>query len=144
MNETKNDFCQCLFYSANALSRTMTRLADEAFSKTGLAPSYAFLLMAVNRKPGIQPGELAETMLLSPSTVTRLIEKMESKGFLERKSEGKNVFVRPTEKSIQINDQLKSAWFDLYHQYVGILGEEAAKKLTSDIYSGMEKLEGNG
>ncbi len=141
MNEIKSSYCRCLYYSANALARSMSRMADEAFAKTGIAPSYAFLLMAVNRKPGVQPGELAETMMLSPSTVTRLIEKLEAKGFLVRRQEGKSVFVSPTLSAQELNQDLMTAWQGLYDRYVSVLGEETARQLTTDIFSATEKLD---
>jgi len=141
MNEIKSSYCRCLYYSANALARSMSRMADEAFAKTGVAPSYAFLLMAVNRKPGVQPGELAETMMLSPSTVTRLIEKMEARGFLLRRQEGKSVFVSPTRSAQELNPDLMAAWQGLYDRYVSVLGEETARQLTTDIFSATEKLD---
>ena len=54
----KSKYCGCLYYSANALSRIMTKMADEEFASAGLSSSYAFLLMTVNHKPGIQPKEI--------------------------------------------------------------------------------------
>ena len=85
MAESEHPYCRCLFYAANALARTITRLAEEAFAPTGLAPSPAFVLMTVHRQPGVQPSEIAAIMMLSPSTVTRLVEKLEAKGLLLRK-----------------------------------------------------------
>ena len=99
MEYRHSKYCHCLYYSANALARVLTKLAEDEFASTGLAPSYAFLLMTVNDEPGIQPKEISEHMQLTPSTVTRLIEKMEHKGLLERKSLGKFTRVYPTEKS---------------------------------------------
>jgi hypothetical protein len=37
MKDEMPDYCGCLFYSVNALSRIMTRMADEAFATTGLS-----------------------------------------------------------------------------------------------------------
>ena len=42
--------------------------------------------MTVNRNPGVRPLEAAE-MLLDPSTVTRLVEKLQSKGLVTRKTQ---------------------------------------------------------
>lgn len=135
-------YCGCLYYSANALGRVMTRMADEEFAMTGLAPSYAFLLMSINEKPGIQPSELAVHMQLTPSTVTRLIEKMEQKGYVTRQSVGRATEVYPTEKSQQIDAKIKEAWKSLYTRYVEILGEKNAQDLTTAIYDAYEKLNG--
>lgn len=133
-------YCACLYYSANALARIMTKIAEEEFSITQLAPSYAFLLMTVNAKPGIQPKEISEKMMLKPSTVTRLIEKMEIRGYLKRQSVGKFTEVFPTEKSTALDAKIHEAWMNLFRRYVSILGEAESKKLTDDIYKAALKL----
>lgn len=140
MSKGENQYCSCLYYSANALARMMTRLADEAFSVTGLSPSYAFVLMIVNDHPGIQPGDVAQKMLLTPSTVTRLVDKLEHKGYLGRTAEGRTSLIAPTEKSLQLQPKLKAAWKDLYDRYVAILGEEESRKLTALSYEASLKL----
>jgi len=43
--------------------------------------------MIVYERPGIQPMQLSRKLQLTPSTITRLVEKMEYRGFLERQSE---------------------------------------------------------
>ncbi len=133
-------YCGCLYYSANALSRLMTKMADEEFAIIGLAPSYAFLLMGVNEKPGIQPKEISEHMQLTPSTVTRLIEKLELKGYVERKSVGRTTEVYPTTKSTKLDKKIKEVWLNLYKRYSALLGENKAKKLTADLYEATRKL----
>ena len=140
MENKDSAYCNCLYYSANALGRVMTNLAEEEFSVTGLAPSYAFLLMSVNAKPGIQPNELSVELQLTPSTVTRLIDKMEAKGFVERRSVGRATEVFPTLKGKRIDDKIKKAWTSLYKRYVGLLGEEDANRLTSAVYEATKKL----
>ena len=81
MGKEKTKYCTCLYYSANALSRIMTKISDDEFAITGLSSSYAFLLMIVNENPGVQPTEISHQMQLTPSTVTRLIEKMEYRNY---------------------------------------------------------------
>ncbi|MBI5009984.1 MAG: winged helix-turn-helix transcriptional regulator [Bacteroidia bacterium] len=134
-------YCGCLYFSANALSRLMTKIADEEFAVIGLTSSYAFLLMTVNNKPGIQPNEISKQMQLSPSTITRLIEKMELKKLLERKTTGRTTEVYPTDKSKEMDKKIKEAWRNLYDRYSGLIGETEAKKLTANIYDALNKLE---
>ena len=141
MKKKDSQYCQCLYYSANALARIMTRIADEEFASLGITPSYAFLIMSVNNKPGIQPGEISGEMQLTPSTVTRLIEKMEHKGFLERRSNGKFTEVYPTSAGEEMIPRIKSCWMNLYLRYSGILGEESGRRLTSMIYDAVRKLD---
>jgi len=141
MEKKESQYCQCLYYSANALARIMTKIADEEFASLGITPSYAFLIMSVNSKPGIQPGEISMEMQLTPSTVTRLIEKMEYKGLLERRSKGKFTEVYTTQRGLDIIPGIKTCWMNLYKRYSGVLGEEDAGKLTSMIYNAVRKLD---
>ena len=140
MEKIRSKYCNCLYYSANALSRIMTKMADEEFAITGLTSSYAFLLMTINEKPGIQPKEISQHMQLTPSTVTRLVEKMEYKGFVERKYVGRTTEVYPTESGTALQAKIRKAWKNLYDRYSSILGKEEADKLTALAFEATEKI----
>ena len=141
MIKEKSPYCQCLYYASNALARNISRLAEEEFAITGLPPSYAFLVMTVNNQPGISAGELAEIMMLKPSTVTRLVEKMEEKELLKRMKEKRSTLVFPTKKSVELQETIKAAWKSLFERYVKILGEEQAAVLTGQVYNAAVRLE---
>jgi DNA-binding MarR family transcriptional regulator len=139
MND-KATYCNCLYYSANALARIVTRLAEEEFSAVDLAPSYAFVVMTVNKNPGIHAGELAEIMMLTPSTVTRLVDKLEHRGLVKKHSEGRITMIYPTPASVEMNEAIKAAWYKLYLRVTDVLGEEAARQLTGNVYQSAVKL----
>ncbi|MCC3153969.1 MarR family transcriptional regulator [Hymenobacter sp. BT770] len=124
----------CLFFSANALARLLTGLAEEAFRPIGLGPSHAFLLLTVNRQPGIQPKDIAAIMELTASTVTRLVEKMEQQGYLRREATGRTTQVQPTDKSLALQPQLQAAWTTMFGKYSQLIGVEEARRLTQDSY----------
>ncbi len=119
----------------------MTKMADECFAITGLTSSYAFLLMTVNEDPGIQPKQISALMQLTPSTVTRLIEKMEHRGLLTRKSVGRSTEVYPTQASHDLNDKIKEAWTHLRDKYNTILGKKEGDELAKLIHGAIQKLE---
>ncbi len=141
MEKCESKYCNCLYNSANALARNMTKLADETFAKLGLTSSYAFLLMTVNEKPGVQPKEICQHLQLTPSTVTRLIEKMEHRGLLERKRVGRATEVFPTKASLKLQPKIKTAWKSLFTRYTNILGKEIAQELTTAIHEANKQLE---
>lgn len=141
MNTNKAEYCRCLYFSANALARAITKMAEEIFAPTGLHPSYAFLVMSVNKYPGISAGDLAEMMRLSPSTITRLVEKLEEKQLARRMSEGKSTLVFPTPASVALDGQVRAAWSALYKRYIAVLGEETAGQLTALAFEASRQLE---
>ncbi|WP_373682476.1 MarR family winged helix-turn-helix transcriptional regulator [Desulfovibrio sp. JC010] len=125
----------------NTLSRVVGRLADEAFAETGISPAHAFLMMLVNENPGIIQKELTAALHLAPSTVTRFVDSLAKKGFVERRTEGKLSKVYPTEAGMALQEPIAAGWKELYHRYSEILGEEEGKLLTSAIFEAGRKLE---
>lgn len=140
MSEREDQYSNCLYYASNALARMLGKMAEEEFRVLGLAPSHAFLLMTVNRQPGIQPSELSDELQLTPSTVTRLIEKMEQQGYLARNSEGRATHVTPTEKCQELDQDLRNTWQNLIDRYREILGDRYTEVLTEMTYTATERL----
>lgn len=109
----------------------MSRLADEHFAVVGLAPSHAFLVMSVNDNPGIGPSQLSTELQLTPSTITRFLEKLEAKDFVKRTSVGKNTEVYPTLKGKARDKEIREAWKALKRSYRKLLGKELADGLIA-------------
>jgi DNA-binding MarR family transcriptional regulator len=140
MGESKTILTGCLYFTANSLSRVITRMADEQFRITGLSPSHAFLMMVLFEDPGIGPKELAKRLELAPSTVTRFLDYLQNKGFIERISEGKIFRLYPTAKGKELKEPIGSAWQGLHDEYSKLLGIENSFALTKAINIAAEKL----
>ena len=123
MNTERKKLEACLFYNANAFSRLLTKLAEEVFSRTGMSPSYGYLITLVNEYPAIGPSRLSESLQLSPSTVSRFLDKLETKGMITRVIEGKNVHVFPTQKSLAFQNMINQCMKDLLDRMNHIAGE---------------------
>ncbi len=67
---------KCMYFASGALARKIEKIAMRAWAPVGLSPSHAYLLMIVIDEPGVQPSDLVEELLLTPSTITRLMEKL--------------------------------------------------------------------
>ncbi len=133
-------YCKCLYFTANALARKIDKLAQESWSKVDLSPSHAYLLMMVLEEPGIQPGLLADHLQLQPSTVTRLIEKLEAKKLLVRTTEGKVTNVYPSPKGKDLLPKLKESLNEFYSRYSAILGKDESAKLVQQMGKVADKL----
>ena len=126
-------YCRCLFYSANALARATTRIAEEAFGATGLAPSVAYVLMSVLREPGVSPGRLAGIMMLDASTVTRLLERLERKRLVRRQARGRAVAVFPTPAGEALRSTLAGCAKQVMERFGRVLGRRTTG-LTADVF----------
>jgi DNA-binding MarR family transcriptional regulator len=138
---SESKYCKCLYFTANALARKVEKLALESWSKVDLSPSHAYLLMLAVEDPGIQPTSLAEHLQLQPSTITRLIEKLESRKLLVRTYEGKVANVYPTPKGKDLLPKLKECLHEFYSRYSEILGKEESAKLVQNMGRIADKLE---
>ena len=126
----KNYYTDNLYYTTVALSREIASIAETAFIDLGLTPSDAYLVMAVNEKPNIQPTEISEKILLAPSTITRMIEKLEKRSIVTRKQEGKYTYVAPTRKGEDMYNSIMKTWDDVHKNFLERLGETTVSNLV--------------
>jgi DNA-binding MarR family transcriptional regulator len=141
MTKEHSIFHHCLYFASSTLARVVTRMAEEEFALTGLSPSYAFLMMLVYQKPGIVQKGLAGRLYLAPSTVTRFVDQLVRRGYLERQVEGRTSRIYPTESGLALKPAIDAAWCALYERYSALLGKEVAQQLTQLIDEANRKLD---
>ncbi|AKD58676.1 MarR family transcriptional regulator [Spirosoma radiotolerans] len=129
-----------MLFSANALSRAITAIGDEEFGRFGLCYSHAYMLCEVVGQPGITPSELSETLYLTPSTITRLVEKLEQKQLVRRESEGKKTLIYPTSEGIALQPEIAEAWDRVGKHYSELIGETDVCRLTQQVFKAAQAL----
>lgn len=140
MNASASRYCKCMYFAANALARRMEKMAEASWKKVKLSPSHGYLLMMVVDFPGIQPSALVEELLLAPSTITRLIEKLEEKKLVTRKTEGKITNIYPTRKAKVLRPLLQTCLVEFYENYCAVLGKEESANLVHAMNDLTDKL----
>lgn len=138
---TCNQLNSCLFFSSGKLARVIGRTAEDAFKTTGLSPSHAFLVHIVNHNNGIHQKKVGELLHMTPSTITRFVEKLENKGLLSRTMDGKNVHLHTTDKGLKLQPAIVSAWENLHDSYSQILSPEENAQFLAVIDKLITKLE---
>lgn len=69
-----------LDHALNKRSRRMLRTL-------GVTASQRFAIKVVGMRPGCSPGQLARFLHVTPATVTRVVQRMEEAGFLQREAD---------------------------------------------------------
>ena len=128
-----NPFGKCLYFTANAVARHISRMAEEAFARAGLCPSGGLLLSLVVDRPGIAPSEAAELLHLAPSSVTRFADGLERKELITREPAGRQMLLHPTSAGKKRLREVKSCWHDLYELYSQKVGVKRGEKLAQEL-----------
>lgn len=114
----------------------------KSWEKVELSPSHAYLLMIVIEEPGVSPGAMSKEMQLTPSTITRLIEKLEERKLVVRITEGKSTNVYPSPKAKQMLPKLKECLGDFVDAYSKFLSKTENTKLVQSIHKLADSLPG--
>lgn len=139
--ESCDIFCSCLYFTSNKLNRIINKMAEEEFKKTGLSPSYAIAVMLINNEKGLSQNEISQKLNIKPSTTSRFMDKLEIKGLVSRKVEGKVSYLYPTSKGEVLQEEIAKCWKNLHNRYSEILGYEEGARLTDEIYLAANELE---
>jgi DNA-binding MarR family transcriptional regulator len=91
-------------------------------------------------QPGVTPTELSSALYLTPSTVTRLVEKLETKHLVRRESEGKKTLVYPTNDGQALRLDIASAWDRVGDRCAQLVGEENVCQLTKQVLKAAQAL----
>lgn len=134
-------FDRCLYFNTAALSRMLERVWTQAFSPFGLSPPQAFLLRAVLAQPGQLQRELAEALTITRPTATRLLDGLQQRGLIERRSsgnDGRELEVHPTPAALAIASDLNRASAAVTRRLQKTLGEQR----FGDVVAQMRQVRG--
>lgn len=96
-----------------SIARLQANMADRCMEHIGLYRGQAFLLMILSREDGMNHSEIASRLEISPGAVTKVIKRLESAGYLERRADPTDerisrVFLR--EEGQNITHQIETAF----------------------------------
>ena len=135
-----NFFDDNLYFSVTVLARELGVVAENYFNVIGLTPSDAMLMLVVNNKPNVQPTEISEKIKLAPSTITRMVEKLEKKDLLMRTSESKYTFIKATEKGQKLAPSILETWQTVFKYFNDQLDVSTVEKLISQTTDASKKI----
>lgn len=138
-------FDRCLFFNVNALARVVNKKWDKAFATFNLSPAHGYLLRAVLTYPGVSQKQLAQTLRLEKSTITRFVDALQKKGLVERKKgiteDARELSIYPSQTAHDIHTELEELGNDLYETMVESIGKEELSALVNALRASVKKLE---
>jgi len=141
MADKNPQFDKCLYFTANALARVVSKIADQEFKRIGLSSAHAYVLMVVSQAPGIGHKDLAGRLRLAPSTVTRFVDSLVHQDLVEREGEGRCVSHSPTPAGTAKAKDVARVSETLMHRYTSVLGKQATRNLAGHMNRASEQLE---
>lgn len=104
----------CLYFTISRLFRVVNKIAEESFNKMDICPTHAFLMVLLEEEEeGLSVNKISEALTIAPSTVTRFVDKLVSKGYVERRKSGKQSFTRITSEGLKIMPEVYKSWGDI-------------------------------
>ncbi len=118
---------ECVAVRLRMLNRVVTNIYDEALRPLGVRASQLNILVATARIGVAKPATVCERLQLDTSTLSRNVERMKVRGWLEvvPDEDGRAQPFRLTAKGRKLLDQAMPLWDKAKERVKTLLGEEA-------------------
>src|SRR5436305_10631947 len=122
---------ECVAVRLRMLNRVITNIDDDALRSLDLKVSQMNLLVAAAKMGTARPIEVCEYLHLDVSTLSRNVERMKARGWLEvvTDEDGRSQPFRLTAQGRKLLEKAVPAWSEAQQQVNGILGERFAHQL---------------
>jgi MarR family transcriptional regulator for hemolysin len=127
------------------VQRLMRRLFEARASGLGLSAAQWRLMVRVAKEQGIAQARLAEILEIEPISVSRLVDRMEEGGWIERRSDATDRRVRmifPTSKASEAYAEVKSLAGEVYELSLTGVSPEDRRVLITGLEAMVENLTG--
>jgi DNA-binding MarR family transcriptional regulator len=141
MTPTENDDLQgvihqiagsCIAVRTRLINRVITSIFDEALRSLGVKVSQMNILVAVSLFGPIQPSAMSKALQLGPSTLSRNIDRMKAKGWIETHSceDGRAHTIGVTPQGLDMIRAALPAWKIAQDRASAILGSQGVEVIT--------------
>lgn len=124
----------CLYFTISRLFRVVNKVAEEAFEDLDICPTHAFLLILLQEeKDGLSVNKISETLTIAPSTVTRFVDKLISRGYVERVKVGKQSFTKITKEGMEFMPKVFDAWDKIFSGIENLVDDQEYLNKTAKV-----------
>ena len=139
MARTQNDsdilFQDCACATLRKTSRTLTRMYDEALKPSGLLATQYIVLVAIQKDQPVTIGQLAETLVMDRTTLTRNLKPLEKSGLIAS-GRGEDQRMHVVSLSLKGKTAVEKAfplWRKVQTHVATTLGPKRLEHLLSDL-----------
>ncbi|MBL8581170.1 MAG: MarR family transcriptional regulator [Rhizobiaceae bacterium] len=132
----KDDVTENLGFLIHTAARLLRRRFEARGAHHGLSAAQWRLLVHVVKSEGIAQARLAELLEIEPISVSRLVDRMEEAGWIERRQDATDRRVRmifPTERSREVFGEVKSMAGEVYDDALRDLSREDRRALVRGL-----------
>lgn len=122
----------CFCYKTRAASRTITRFYDDALKSTGLKANQFTMLVSINIQAPVSISNLAESLSMERTTLTRNLNPLEKQGLVSLSSGvGRIRNANLTKQGKETLEVVRPLWLKAQEKIQEALGEQDSTKLAT-------------
>ena len=123
---------ECVAVRLRMLNRVITNIYDDALRPLDLKVSQMNILVAAAKMGTARPIEVCEHLHLDVSTLSRNVERMKTRGWLEvvADEDGRSQPFRLTPQGRKLLEKAVPAWSEAQQQVKKVLGDEFVEQLN--------------
>jgi len=124
--------CKCIAVRLRLLNRVVTNLYDDALRPLGLKVSQLNVLVVTAKLGLAQPAKVCDVLQLDTSTLSRNVERMRARGWLEvvPGADARTQPFRLTAQGRRLLERAVPAWQEAQRQATQLLGDEGIALLN--------------
>ncbi|MGE5808489.1 MAG: MarR family winged helix-turn-helix transcriptional regulator [Nitrospirota bacterium] len=117
---------ECIGVRVRILNRVITNIFDHALQPLDLKLTQGNILVMLSLYGGASPGDIGKVLLMEKSTVSRNLERMRKKGWIDvaGRDDGQAQVVSVTAKGRKLLEAAHVAWKKAQKEAIQLLGEE--------------------
>jgi len=129
---------ECVAVRLRMLNRVVTNIYDDAFRPLDLKVSQMNILVAAAKMGTARPMDVCERLHLDVSTLSRNVERMKARGWLEvvPDEDGRSQPFRLTPQGRKLLKKAIPAWSEAQEQVKRVLGDAFVEQLNRVIRKG--------
>src|SRR5215213_9146744 len=126
---------ECVAVRLRMLNRVITNIYDDALRSLDLKVSQMNILVAAAKMGTARPIEVCEYLHLDVSTLSRNVDRMKARGWLEvvPDEDGRSQPFRLTPQGWNLLKEAVPAWREAQQQVTGVLGDGFVHKLNRAV-----------